>query len=538
MNTGHRTRSHATTDVGKVRRCSEHRGESGQALILVAITFLVLLAFVGLTTDVGQLLIYVGHLRRATDAASLAAAAQYREGRTLLEMTAAAAQVMDLNGVDPDDYTVTVDTCETLPGDPQLCTTPRRKLVRVTSDLAVPMSFLNLVGVHSVPINANSIGEAASLDVVLVIDISESMVWDAAPGAYLRDPHACNSEDPTGTDGFKGECQPFEEVKRSAISFVNRVLNKPAALEEDRLQIVTFANGWDPDTNRGTRYRFTSGSSPRWTSDRDEALATINNLIVYDPPACFDPRNDPEGLVHWFYGPCRFYNPDNSYAFLDCLSCRADMWPEPQPAHDDWSALTTTNIGGALNMAGNMFATETREDALWVVVLLTDGMANATFPEDDDNITDYSSYPIGFCPNDPTFPLCQDENVNTRHHSGDAQYDADDYARDMADFVGCLPLNTAAACSGTAGQGAVIFTIGLGDGVIDDTNEAHGRPYGASLLRYIAAVGDDGDPATDLCSGHSNYAEWCGNYYFSPEGPGLTRVFEDIASRIFTRLVH
>jgi Flp pilus assembly protein TadG len=514
------------------------RGERGQALVLVAVAFLILLAFVGLTTDVGQLFIFMGHLRRAADAASLAAAAQYREGRTVAEMTAAARQVMDLNGVDPSRYTIRVDTCETSPSDSQLCTTPKRKLVRVTSDLTVPMSFLRLVGISNFPISATSIGEAASLDVVLVIDISESMVWDAAPGSSMRDPHECNYTDPTGSDGYKGECQPFEEVKKAAISFVNRILNKAPGLEEDRLQIVTFANGWDANLDRGTHYRFVAGSSPRWTSNRDEALATINDLIVYDPPACFDPRNDPTGTINWFYGPCRFYNPDNSYAYLDCLSCRWDMWPDPKPARDDWSALTTTNIGGSLLLAGNMFAVDTREDALWVVVLLTDGMANATFPEEDDDITDYDTYPIGFCPNDSTFPLCQDENVATRHSSGNANYDADDYARDMADFVGCLPMNTAAGCNGTVGQGAVIFTIGLGEGVVDASHEAHSRPYGASLLRYIAAVGDDGDPATDLCTGHADYTEWCGNYYYSPEGPGLTRIFEDVASRIFTRLVH
>jgi hypothetical protein len=215
-----------------------------------------------------------------------------------------------------------------------------------------------------------------------------------------------------------------------------------------------------------------------------------------------------------------------------------DMWPDPKPTQDDWSLLTTTNVGGALQLAGNMYATDTREDALWVAVLLTDGMANATFPAEDDNITSYHSYPIGFCPNDPTFPLCQDEDTTTRHNNGDVQYDADDFARDMADFVGCLPMNSAAGCRGTVGQGAVIFTIGLGEGVVDASHEAHEKPYGATLLRYIAAVGDDGDPVTDLCDGHSDFTDWCGNYYFSPEGPGLTRIFEDIASRIFTRLVH
>jgi hypothetical protein len=40
-------------------------------------------------------------------------------------------------------------------------------------------------------------------------------------------------------------------------------------------------------------------------------------------------------------------------------------------------------------------------------------------------------------------------------------------------------------------------------------------------------VGDEQPDGTD-----------CGNYYYSPTGSGLMRVFEAIASRIFTRLTH
>jgi Flp pilus assembly protein TadG len=521
-----------------------HYGARGQALILLAVSFLVLLGFVGLTTDVGILYIYMGHLRRAVDAASLAAAAQYREGRTDAELVSAAVQVMNLNGVDPDTYTILVQTCDTVPGDAVLCTTPRRKLVRVTGNLAVPTAFLRLVGVENIQISANSIGEAASLDVVLVIDLSESMAWDAASDDPMRDPSACNAADPSGADGFKGECQPFEEVKRAATSFVSRILNRPAGSEEDRLQIVTFANGWNSDPDLGTQYRFIDYSNPsnpvpRWTSNRAEAVAAINDLKVFEPDTCYDPANDPAGSINEYYGPCRFYNPDWSYAWLDCLSC----WDA-----GDWSTLPTTNIGGGLLRAGDMYAYGTRQEALWVVVLLTDGMANATDNEDDDSLSDFTTYPIGFCPDAqdtpfPVFPLCQDEDISTRHASGNAAYDADDYARDMADFVGCMPTNPAASCGGEAGQGAITFAIGLGDGVLDDgcswgTCESSNEPYGAALLRYVAARGYDGDTATDPCDSVSDYRDWCGNYYFAPTGPQLTRIFEDIASRIFTRITH
>ena len=533
-------------------------GSPGQALILIAIAFVVLLGFVGLTTDVGQLFIYMGHLRRATDAAALAAAAQFREGRTLNEMTAAAEQVMSLNGIDPTRFSVTVQTCDTNPLDPQLCTTPRRKIVRVNGNLKVPMTFLSLVGVHDVNISADSVGEAASLDVVLVIDISESMAWDTTVGGSpMIDPEYCNLHSNATVSKQPDECAPFTDVKRAAISFINRILNKPPGQEEDRLAIITFANGWegssnDTGNNLGTAYR-TSG----WISDNGTAQNIVNNIKVYDPDPCYDEF----GGVKQYYGPCRAYqsyNPPTNYLWLDCLSCWDADGVAGSP-EGEWSGLPTTNIGGGLLLAGNMFAKNTREESLWVVVLLTDGMANATFPADSppDNITEFSTYPMGYCPNaigdasDPSlYPLCQDHNVSSRHSRSSSNYDADDYARDMADFVGCMPINWAAGCPTSidsttgktvSGQGALIYAIGLGDGVLDTTNEAHGKPYGATLLRYIAAVGYDGDPNTDVCpTPHSlnDYKNWCGNYYYAPQGPQLTKIFEDIASRIFTRLVH
>ncbi len=565
--------------------------ERGQALILIAIAFLVLLGFVGLTTDVGQLFIYMGHLRQGLDAASLAASGQYREGRGISEITSAASEAMELNGIATDTYTVTVDTCETLPGDPQLCTTPRRKLVRVSGQLNVPTIFLHLVGIGTIPIHATSIGEAASLDVVLVIDMSDSMTFDAPqfdPNVHdpskcagliagtdpinadnmfcLRDPSICNALDPSGTDGFPGECQPFEEVKEAASAFVTRILDKPPEQEQDRLAIVAFANGWSDDLGMGTHVL-----SGGWISNKVDAQTIIKNLTVFEPKTdsgatpgyCFDPRNDGAGSQLTSYGPCLFYvpenyppdnivPPENSFysGYLDCISC----W-DIGGGIQDWSYQATTNIGGGLLLAGNMFALQPREEALWVVVLLTDGMANATFREEDDNILDFATYPVGYCPQasmDPAnLPLCQDKKVSTRHRSGNAQYDADDYARDMADFVGCLSIsdptqNYCRDASGNVyqGQGAVIFTIGLGDEVLNNINEVNGKPYGADLLRYIARVGYAGDPRpeNDPCKGKydtiNEYKEWCGNYYFSPSGPQLTRIFEDIASRIFTRLVH
>jgi hypothetical protein len=64
---------------------------------------------------------------------------------------------------------------------------------------------------------------------------------------------------------------------------------------------------------------------------------------------------------------------------------------------------------------------------------------------------------------------------------------------------------------------------------------------GEKLLRYVAGVGDDGDPDTppayEPCFGIAT-GENCGNYYFAPVGADLLEVFEAIAARIFTRITH
>ena len=120
----------------------------------------------------------------------------------------------------------------------------------------------------------------------------------------------------------------------------------------------------------------------------------------------------------------------------------------------------------------------------------------------------------------------------------DPEFDADDYGRYWADYVACPPDNPSSECA-TPGQGAFIFAIGMGQEVLDTSLSDPGDPpAGAALLRYIANVGEDNDPSTDvLCQGVP-YNQDCGNYYYRASGSEIGEVFDDIAQRIFTRLSH
>ncbi len=129
-------------------------------------------------------------------------------------------------------------------------------------------------------------------------------------------------------------------------------------------------------------------------------------------------------------------------------------------------------------------------------------------------------------------------------------YDTVDYAKDMIDFaaltITCNPGLGTCASNGSwpwpagsrynedepqIGGNIVIYPIGFG--------KAIGIPprIGENVLRYMAAVGDDGDRTTDACADQSAPPlTSCGNYYYAPDAGALGPVFEDIASKLYTRL--
>jgi Flp pilus assembly protein TadG len=536
---------------------------TGQALILIVLTFLGLLLFLGLMIDLGQIFLAKGYLRRAADASALAAAAQFRENRDINDMTAAAKEVSHINGVDPT--TIWVQTCKDggtgSPGpDTSLCPATGKipkKLVRVTITMDYPLTFLSLLNIYKVTLVESSVSEAAAMDVVLVIDVSESMNWDHVKNPSLHalsdpaNPEVCNNTTPNS-------CEPFAHVISAAKAFSAEILNKADPIdEEDRLAIVTFANGWQGGP-LGTQIAMS------WTNEYDDAAGVLDGLDIYDPGpngicpfgdwGCGDdPTTDtddgpacPQTLDDIPTGACLYYSdPDplngNKYVYggLNCARLSDldvnDPTNIPTSSHwsPDWAAISacnTTNIGGGLYHAGYQFGIEKRLDALWVVVLLTDGAANATFgtnadlsPSGNDEYIfpsqepeDFLPYlPYGFCPsdtwigpgsghvNDSTRRFCQDGDVDTYHPfpSNPGEYDADDFARDQAKTVACYASKPSASCGGVKGQGAVIFTIGLGNEILAvDDDPVTPKPYGASLLRYMAAIGDDGDADTDLCA--------------------------------------
>lgn len=470
-----------------MRQKNHSKFERGQAIILIAAAAIGLIAMVGLMVDGGMLLIEYGRLKRAIDAASLSAALQYREGYTNAELTNAAEEFLRLNQSDVFDIQVDTDTT-----DSSLLTSPRRKLVRVTASRHVQFGFISVVGIYQTDITASSVGEAASVDVVIVLDASASMAYEGGGSATAGDdpaddPSACNSTD---------SCHPFREIKDVAIEFVNQLY-----FPYDRVAVVTF----DREAHVILPLDATDGMSGG--DARDTVVAALDDLTVFEPAQiCPDPVEGASPITH-----CRNYTgAGGTYSGIEYPLFRAT---------DDPSSVPSSNIGDGLWLAGSEFGREPiRQDSLWVVIVLAGGPANTGCTTGAAHNCSGPTYADGrVCPPSTWFsPFCREGDVSagTRHTAGSLHYDADDYARDAADFI-TNPLT---------GQGATIFSIGLGNLV---RLAPSGDPEaGQKLLDYAATVAGDesGVPVNH------------GLYFFAPNPTELREIFRTIAENIATRI--
>lgn len=661
------------------------RSQRGQSIVLLAFAFIALIAFVGLVTDISLLFVRYSALRRAVDAAAIAAAGQIREGTDYGEVAIAAQQYIALHGLEAD--TILVETCETdiyqwrtgqgpWSGDPhpealfspvsahmpetELCDwDDPRKYVRVSAQVISPTTFLSLIGIGHITLEATSVSETAVLDVALVIDTSESMAKDTtaddyalagltlpgSPGLAMRSQcytpthldadgkPIVNSEKYAGCCNYPGQglvgdgrmqangiflpngliwhdangnsmydgpsengvatnvpdptnasalvCNPFKDVKDAARAFIKRL----DFVRGDRVVLVTFdrvANAITP----------TSGSTTLRPLLRSEEAA-INALnrdvgVMVNPTGRFDVCEELRYARDKYYEAPFGLKPG-----------------EPRPySYEAWAPCGNTNIGGGILRANDALTdpADMRREAVWVMIVLSDGAANVTEPIGGLTPPAYGSY--GYCPwwtfcckgpnclfsdweypecvnNNPAqvervtaegisvLPICNDNDPRSRHFCLDwstgepdpsnpecgvgGHYDADDYARDMADFAGLIEV-----APNQPGNFIAMYSIAFGEDVVNE-------PTGAPLLRYIADAGDNGfiddnleqdlrdNGVIDVLDGnYPSSPPWgekgkcedfrdqpkaqCGNYYYAEDLATLSEVFEDIAGRLFTRL--
>ncbi len=152
-----------------------------------------------------------------------------------------ATELLDLNDITGiDDLQAYLCDSTTITNAPMsfqtLCAaTDKRKLVYISATQDVPVYFLQIFGVRSVPITADAVGETAAVDLVIVIDTSESMASEmpaylASPGDFQ--PNALGGCNTTHT------CEPLEQAKDAANVLVQNLF--PGY---DQVAVVTFDYG-------------------------------------------------------------------------------------------------------------------------------------------------------------------------------------------------------------------------------------------------------------------------------------------------------
>jgi len=148
-------------------------------------------------------------------------------------------------------------------------------------------------------------------------------------------------------------------------------------------------------------------------------------------------------------------------------------------------------------------------------------------------------------------------NLPTSGCGEQGAYDADDYARDMADLAGLLVVNET---TDIPGNFIAMFSIGFRFAdAPEEEMTAKEKETAGSLLHYIADAGDNGfidrnyeqqwrnnrgfssgdlgeqDPCFDEYAARDFKAQ-CGQYYYADSLESLDAVFESIAGRLFTRI--
>ncbi len=567
----------------------------GQALVLLAVSFFALLAFIGLVTDVGSIYVSYTQLQRAVDAGAVAAAnnikfpqATYTERMT--KITEAARELLDLNNItgvsDLQTYLCDSPDVGSAPQDfIDLCAVAsNRKLVFLSATQDVPVYFLHIFGVQSVPITADAVGETAAVDLVLVFDVSESMGVNTPgfnPGDFRpnANPGGCNLND---------TCQPLKQAKDAAKSLVGNLF--PGY---DQVAIVTYSyranivsmtsgdvlsselgNGGevvaaidaialndDAPANRLKWFQASPGGTttpggdyrafnPIWPDDRDGNGEDVD----YGLYVCTDEyvnnvdgtlgANEPDMWDDATGNPC---DRDDQ---LDAFDWNSNgVWGEPEDDIDPISntyqdtSLVSTCIGCGLRTATDVLSEGGRRNSTWVIVFLSDGIANVSDDHNSSGGLIPEEFRYGFCGDTPDSAFwasyCIDENSgstagrfcvdsesdqcppDSTATTDSGPYSVEDYAFDMVDRAALLDSENEFEPNG---EDIVIFSIGLG-----------GASSGEALLRYMANVGDEGSRANDPCATTPSLQN-CGNYYYAPDASYLAQIFENIAGRIFTKI--
>ncbi|GAP22234.1 TadE/TadG family type IV pilus assembly protein [Leptolinea tardivitalis] len=444
-------------------RNPENSSGRGQVIVIFAVTLLAMIFFAGLAIDAGSLYVTYGQLRRAIDAAAVAASNEYKaEGvKTAAHptnpppynrMLAAAKEVMELNNIqlsaNPDDFRMYVcdkdgdglrDPESTMPSEfyvqcPDTSLAPDgfpkendRKLVWIDARVPAPLYFLFLLGFQSVPLRAHAISEAAPIDLVIVIDTSESMAHSAnTVPAYTvpYDPSSCNAAD---------TCYPLKSAKTAAKALIDTLYDgydhvavvgfdvtapDPSTvpmhikLSEAKDAIDALKVHDDPPSNLIRNDWFSPSLvtidglptlglkfNPVYPEDRDGDGKDVDSTLGSCTPdeyrmdgttPCDSNKPNADYLDSYDWNPNNVYDAaDQTYArnYLNARGCN------PDGDYDScaWKYLTpnSTCTGCGIKTGADVLKKNGRPNSVWVMVFLSDGLVNLSTPT--------TEFPNGYC---------------------------------------------------------------------------------------------------------------------------------------------
>ncbi len=251
--------------VGKGSRIQNRKARSGQSLIIIAVAFMGIVAFLGFAVDTGIMYLHRIWLGQAIDAAALAA------GYELPDIEGAcsrAVEYLNANGYNESDefsYEIIFTEDDYAPGgpvsefvidsdidgilQPEDCTTVfvpsehdmTHYHVRISGELYLPFVFMRIIGFENIHVGAPATAKrTAQYDVALVLDISGSMMFDSCN--WLTDepeytePYAC--------ENVHGECHaPFSEVNFDGYADIDAMI----------------ADGWDINSTDAVEFQPLNG---------------------------------------------------------------------------------------------------------------------------------------------------------------------------------------------------------------------------------------------------------------------------------------
>ena len=300
--------------IHKTTMLQAHR-EHGQSMVLIAIALVALIAVVGLATDATLIYKTKQDLQRTIDSAALAAAYKL-PNQPLASQTA--YEFARLHGYDFDPSTnplqISFPTYN-----------PPRKVVLVRGSTNANFAFLRILGFQTMTVSAQGEGESAPLDVYLIFDMSQSMTYDTqkpSPWPPVGFPN-CNWQSQSDCMAkycnWARKCDPLDvHIKPAAKYFIDQLSS-----QFDRVGVVAYD-------------QFGVKIIPL-SNDFTAVKAAIDNLNAFDHQggsSALCPNTNPPG-------------------------CNKN-----------------TNIGDGIMLAHNGIASEGRKDAIWSMVLMTDGRAN------------------------------------------------------------------------------------------------------------------------------------------------------------------